>query len=642
MSPKEGKAGPEDSSGGSWAGALSARLTHDTALYVSGAFVGFILALVNVAVITRFLSPEEFGQLALLLVFAALLTVVYNLATLQGTFMAVFGAAGDEDVEDVEDEVAAKDKRKALGTGLVLTLLTTVVGTAVIVPLAPSIADILIGDRSEGDLVLIAAGSAAAGALWRLGSNVLRLERRPYAFVALSAVRPLLVIGAVIPLVASGHGVGGAIAGTAIGSAASVLVMLVVIRPSFLLALEREDASMIVRRGAIFVPIIASFWIAQNVDLFALSRYASDEQVGLYRLAGRIGAFVSYFSAALFMAWTPLARTSVFVAAERERGRDVIGGSLLTYFVIGGMILVLGMTVAADGLVRIAPPEYEDAAPLIPLLAAGFLAHGLLVAVYRVSRFPGKRGAYIAAAITSAVVFLGLALVLIPWLGASGAALSVIAGFLTGALGMAWLSQRGAKPLRIEYGRVAASLALAGLCLALARGAGSLAGDWQPAVEVLAFALYLVLLAVTGVVPRDERQAIARVAREALRVPKPSVRVQDGLRLLSPEQRSGLLLAAADGWSLEELAASRGTDLKATSAELVRAVRRVAELEESTDHDAAIGEYLFSQGPVAERDALGRGLWSAGADPAELHVLERTLEELRRLPSEAWDEAMRD
>lgn len=640
MSPGEGSAPGSGAAASGPAGALGARLTHDTALYTTGSLIGFVLALINVAVITRFLSPDEFGQLALLLVFASFLTIAYNLGVLQGTFTWVYGAAGEEDVEDEKDSAEAGDKRRALGTGLVLTLMIAAVGTLLVASLAPEIANLLLGDSDDGDLVLLAAASGAVSAVWRLGANILRLERRPYAYVALAAVRPLLVIGVVIPLVASGGGVEGAIAGTAIGSAAALLVTLVATHRSFLLTLKATDTRAILRRGVIFVPIIVSFWIAQNVDLFALSRYASDEDVGLYRLAGRIGAFVSYFSSALFMAWTPLVATPTFAAARREQGEDVLGGTMLSYFVTGGMLLLIALTVTADGLVRIAPSSYSDAAALIPLLAGGFLAHGLLVAIYRVSRFPGKRTAYVGAAIASAVIFLALALVLIPWLGAKGAALSVIGGFLAGALGLGWLSQHGPNPLKIGYGRIAASLALAGLCLGLARGVGSLAGDWQPAVEFGALLVYPLMLALTGVLVREERRAIAQVLRNSVPRRRASPEIQRGVRGLPTGLRATLKRAVVHGNSIEEIAAASGGEARKTSAELVLALRRVAGLAGPTDEDARIGEYLFAAGPVAERDAIGRKLIADKVvDPTDLHQLEGTLQDVRRLPAEAWEES---
>jgi len=623
---------------GGWASVLGARLTRDTGLYTTGAFAGFLLAVVNVAVVTHYLSPSEFGQLALLLFFAALTTIVYNLGTLQGTFMWVFGATGDEDVDD-DDSAGARDKRKGLGTGLVVTLLICGLGTAVIATFSSQFADLILGDSSDGDLIVIAAASGAAGGLWRFTTNVLRLERRPYAYVSLSLVRPVLVIGITIPLVATGHGVTGAIGGTAIGSVAALPVALLATRRSYALALDRTDLRMILRRGAIFIPVVASFWIAQNVDLYALSKFATDTQVGLYRLAGRIASFVHYFSSALFMAWTPIARTLTFRAAEKEHSREVIGGTMLTYFVLGGMLLILGLTVTADGLVRIAPSDYQDAAPLVPLLGGGFLAHGLLVAVYRVARFPGKRTYYVISAISSAAVFIGLAFLLIPWLGADGAALSVIGGFLFAALGMTWLSQRGPKPVEIDYARIAGGILLAGICLGLARGPGALAGDWQPLVEVVALLLYPVLLSVTGVVTREQRRVIRLVLRQAMSRDRGDPETERRLRTLGDKDLAELELATVGGWGLDTIAASDpGSEASEVSVRLVRSLRQVAGLDGTGAHDDRIGEYLFADVTVAERDALSRALLSSEVDPGELHTLERTLESLRKMPRSVWDE----
>ena len=616
--------------------ALGARITRDTGIYVIGAVAGFTLALISVAVITHYLSPAEFGELALMLVLAAFLTVFYNVGTLQGTFGWVFGSAGEEELEDDAEQSASGTKRRALGTGLITTVVIAAIGTAVIVPLAPWLAGVILGDSSKEELIIIAAASAAAGAIWRLVSNILRLERKPREFVLLNSARPVLVVGAVIPLVASGGGVEGALLGTAIGSVLAVAIGLVVTRHSYKLTWDRIDARMIVLRGRIFVPIIISIWIAQNVDIYALSWFAPEEEVGLYRLANRLGAFLDYFTAALFMAWTPLSGTSTFAAAAAERGKEVLGGRLLTYFLLAGFLLVLFMTVAADTLVRIAPPDYAEAAPLIPLMGAAFLSYGLLVAVFRISAFPGKMKAYILAAITSAAVFLASAFVLVPWLGAYGAASSVIIGFLTGAAGLMYRSQRGPNPVQIEYRRILAGLALAGVCLGLARGLGPLAGSWQPAVEALAFVLFPVGLVAFGIVSGEDRRAIGRIVHEVL--PKRS-RASGDFRALPPDGVFALEAVVVRQWSVTRLADHLGTEVRETETRLVWLMRDIGGGTPRTDEDQRIAEYLFSDMPVAERDALARQLWSEGVDPADLHTLERVLEELKRLPRRAWEEA---
>ena len=121
-------------------------------------------------------------------------------------------------------------------------------------------------------------------------------------------------------------GVKGAILGTAIGSV-SRSWSASRDAAQLQLTIDRYHAKMILKRGGIFVPILISLWIAQNVDIYAVSYFTNDDKVvGLYRLAGRFGAFLDYFTAALFMAWTPLVQTPTFRGGDQESGKEALGG----------------------------------------------------------------------------------------------------------------------------------------------------------------------------------------------------------------------------------------------------------------------------------------------------------------------------
>ena len=630
LSPLEDEPGMQE--------AFGLRLSRDTSTYLVSAVVTFFLALISIIVVTRFLTPAEFGELALLLTFAAFLTVIYNVGTLQGTFSYVFGSAGEEEVDDEADAAALGTKRRALGTGLIGTSLLATAGTLVIVAFAPWLADHIVGHDTSPDVIVIAAVAGASGAIWRMVSNILRMERKPRSYVKLHAVRPILVVGCVIPLVATGGGVEGAILGTAIGGMLAVLVGLVVTRRSFELSFSAFDARMIVRRGRILVPVVISIWIAQNVDIYTLSWFASNDQVGLYRLANRLGAFLDYFTAALWMAWSPLRRSATFEAAVAERGKEVMGGRLLTYFLLAGTLLVLLMTVAADTLVRIAPPAYSAAAPLIPLMGAAFLSYGLLVAVYRLCDLPRKYVVYVGAAITSAAVFLASALLFVPWLGAYGAGLSVITGFLTGAAIMTYASQHGSHPLQIEWRRIAAGVALGGGCIAIARVLGPLAGAWRPAVELVALAIFPIAVLRLGIISPEDRRAVGRVISQLLPRRQQSGEIEDRVRSLDPDAAFALEMVIVQRSSAAGVADRLGTQVGEIEVRLVRSLRDVGATT-PTEQDQSIAEYLFSDLPVAERDAVAKALWEDGVDPADLHRLEHTLDQLQRVSKRTWEDA---
>ncbi len=637
---QEQRSGGDSKVGEAWGSAL----TRDTSIYLIGAVISFLLALISIYVITHFLTPAEFGQLALLLVFAAFLTIMYNVGTLQGTFMWVFGSAGEEDVADEDGESSqAGTKRRALGTGILITAGICAIGTAIIIPLSPWAAQAMLGDSGKADLIVIAAISGAMGSLWRIIANILRMERKPRRFVALNLARPVFVVSAVIALTAAGGGIEGAITGTALGGALAVAVGVVVTWPSYELNFDRNHAKMILRRGAIYAPIIISIWVAQNVDIYTLSYFTNDDQaVGLYRLANRYGAFLDYFTAALFMAWTPLAQTPAFAATVAQRGREQLGGTLLTYFGLAGLGLVLAMTAAADTLVRIAPSAYSAAAPLIPLMGGAFLSYGLLISVYRLSNFPRKRAFYIGAAFTSAVVFLLAAMVLVPWLEAYGAGAAVIVGFAVGAGVMIYFSQHGEYPLEIEWRRLGAGLLIAGFCLLLSRGVGPRVGSWQPAVELAAFLIYPLALTVFGVISRDDRHAIGRVLGGIVPWRRHAAEVQTQVEALPARDLAALQMTVVGRWPPEKVAAELGADPEQTQLHLVSLLRRVGDAGAATEHDGQIARYMFTAMPVAEHDELGRSLWAEKVDPEDLHTLERVLEDLRRLPKRTWTDAGAD
>jgi len=199
---------------------VGGHFTRHTLIYVAGMLAVGPFGMISVAVMTRLLPPAQYGEIAILMFFAGYATMLYNTGSLQGTFMWAYGVSGGEGGEDADissREVSSVSQR-ALGTGVVLTLIIVSVGTAVCCVLAPTLSQALLHRSSGASLVRWAAVSAAAGSLWRLTITVFRMERKPARFAAFNALRPLFVVAGSLVLVALGFGVQGAVAGTALGT----------------------------------------------------------------------------------------------------------------------------------------------------------------------------------------------------------------------------------------------------------------------------------------------------------------------------------------------------------------------------------------------------------------------------------------
>jgi hypothetical protein len=265
----------------------------------------------------------------------------------------------------------------------------------------------------------------------------------------------------------------------------------------------------------------------------------------------------------------------------------------------------------------------------------------LFISVYRLSAFPKKRAAYVGAAITSAIVFLGSAPLLVPWLGAYGAALCVINGFIVAAIGLTYFSQRGPTPLEIEWVRIAKCFALAGVALVIARVLGpAVGGTGDLAIEAGAVVLYVVGLFAIGVINKEDREAARRFFR--LILPSRWVRspeIENGLRQLGPENVTALEKLIVQRWTPSMLVHPVDSPPGAIEAQMVGLLRRLDGDSEPTEHDARIGEYLFDEMTIAEHDELGRSLWEEDVDAEDLHSLEGVIRKLNGLSKRAWAQA---
>lgn len=618
-------------------GDLASRLGQHTAVYAFGSGLGFALALVNLAVLTRYLPVAEFGQLALLMVFAALLTVLYNLGSLQGGFMWVFGATGEEGGGGDEREAGAGEKRRALGTAVVLTTFVAIAGTIAIVAVPRTFATLVTGESAMASEVRWAAVSGGFGALWRVLTNIPRFERHPIAFVVLSTLRPVLVLTVSLPLVIAGYGLDGAVAGTALGTAGAVVVNAAATRRSFVLALDRCDLASILRRGAPFVPVILSFWIVQNLDIYILSLFTSDGEAGVYRVASRLASIVSYFVSAFLMAWMPLSRTALHAAAVKERGTAGANAAVITYFALAGAWLVLGLVVGGDVLVKIAAETYAPAASVLPVLACSFLANGAFVLLYRGARFRRKRTVYVTLAILSAVVFLAASLLLVPALGSYGAALAGVVAFTFASAGILFFSQRGRHPLPLPWLRITGTCLLAGGLAVAAVHLSPLAGSFGTAIEGLAFITFPALLVLTGLVPRGHLASIRWIIRRIVSSRYPLRHTAAGLERLGDVDRAVLALLVHKRRPTTDVARMSATSEPALLHRFVATLRTIGNVGRPSDADCDIGAYLLSVLPVAERDRMAKRLFNEGVEPLEVDALETTLRLLHRAPRRAWE-----
>jgi len=615
------------------------RMGQHMGVYTGGHIAVFFFAMTNVAVLTRVLSLDEYGYLAVYLVFAGMLTVIYNLGTLQGVLISVYGAADDEEgvlVEEDDDE-GVEDKGRALTTGVLLTIAIAALGTIAVLSAAPLFVGLL-GVPEADSAVRLAALCGATGAVWRLVHNVMRLERRPVAFSVLGIVRPAFALVAGVSLVLAGYGIEGVLAGIALGTALAIPVAVVATHRSYALGVDVGALAPVLRHGARIVPFIVAMWVIHNVDLLFVNAYAPAEDVGPYRVAMRLGAGVSYAVSAVTMSWLPLTRIPLHQAMAQDHGKTGFGGTMLTAFLLFCMWLLLGLTLLANALIRIAPESYAGAAPLVPLIGLGIVAFGVFIVIFRGSSFPNRGQYRLGLTLAALAIFLALSWLLVPRIAGYGAAAAQIAGFTFAAAVMLWRAQRSEDPLPIQYGRLGRGVAVGLLCIAFGQLVSPLAGDARIFIDLGLLTAFPFLLVLARAFPREEWRAFVdfslpdsprrRAAELLAKVEK-----------LDPLDRRTVSMLVPKGSSPTIASREIGAPEPEIMTRFVASLRTLAphDRDGPDDADQEIAAYLLADGGVASRDRLGRRLCKNGVDPFELDVLDVTLVRLRRIPQREWE-----
>lgn len=647
--------------GGGTGAALGTQVLRYSGIHGAGMVISNALTFAATIVIANFSEPAEFGQLGLLMFYSGLLTLLFTLASKQGTLKRTFGGDDDDEDEDEEDDLSS-DSRKSFGTGLITIGIVSTLGTALSIAFADPIAGWLLGDGADPTLIVYAAIAGGTGAVYRLASIAIWIERRPYPYVAVEVARPVFTLLAVVPLLVAGYGIEGAIAGQAIGLALAAAMSLILLRGSWSPTFEFSEAVAIYRKGAIRVPLVLSMWVVSYADIFILSRFVSDAELGTYHLASRAAFLVAILPGGYRKALRPLQKTTMFSAVEQQYGVGEARGTQFGYFTLMLAGTMLTTTVMATVMVRIAPASYSDAAPLIPLIAGGLVAPTVYRMVNKSVKYANKRVPFILGAVFAMFAFIGLSLLLVPEFGVKGAPLAMMAAFIPPSLYVFYRSQQGRSPIILPWRSMFVSTGLA-VGVAWAHSLidpGPLVAEL--AVGLIAIALWIVLCLLTPAIPQAHRAPLVAMIR-GLRDRGHGFEAAAGLEALNPRERRALRRAILRGMPPERAAnpvlgkgggdggnGSRADDANAILVELLRRTAseggapglpddyaRTGGRRRDRSRDSRIGAFLFAPGPIAERDQLGKRLINDGiAEPFDLHTLEAVIASLQRADKPVW------
>jgi O-antigen/teichoic acid export membrane protein len=421
------------------------RLSGESLVYGLGQVSGRAVNLMLVPILTRVLLKQQFGVAELVNGYSAsvLLVLVFGMDAALARFF-------------YEQSDRAARVRMA-SSSFAFRLAGGVVAAALLAPLAGLLAAHVMGGEVYTKYLRIGAVTLPFTLIVLWCNDLLRVTFQPWKFVALNLTQTALVGGLTLYFVLARElGVAGVLYGKWAGDSIAALLGIVLCRHHLRPQFDRAILSTMLRFGMPLVPLAFAYGIIGSMDRWSLQHFATLEEVGVYALALKFFAVVTLGVSAFQLAFMPFA-----YARAKDADAPLLYARVLGLYVAVAATgaLIVGL-LAPLGIRLLATRDYAAAAaPAVWLGFAAAAQGAYYVAGLGVNL--SRRNELLVWSALGAALFAALGnLLLVPRLGAEGAAMATFAGYAVSAVLTYAISQR-VYPLPYRGARLAALFAAA-------------------------------------------------------------------------------------------------------------------------------------------------------------------------------------
>jgi O-antigen/teichoic acid export membrane protein len=398
-------------------------------IFLLGNILNRFAGLLLLPVYTRFLSPEEFGVYALIVVVTDLIAGVLGLGIGNALARVYFGYVNEQ------------DRHRVISTALIAFCVIGPVFVLLSWPISDEASLWLFGGEAHVTAIRLALVSLIFATLSTVQLDYFRIRKASGTFLWLSVVKSGLMLAFNIAFVIwFGLGVAGIFLGTLVAFASLSLVLLVAILRQTGIGFSWSIMRELLGLGLPIVPAILLDATGKFIERYLLNLYLSTAYVGFYALGARLAQLMGMFVTHPF--------NQIYVVRRFETIGDAAVQGQLSKVFLYFMILItsagLGLSLMAPEIVTlIATPAYMPAAQVIPFLALGSCFQAMNVSHWEVGIVQVRQTAVVPL-VSAACLVVGAALsVALIWkIGLVGAAIAAMVTQASRMMLMATISKR--------------------------------------------------------------------------------------------------------------------------------------------------------------------------------------------------------
>lgn len=409
---------------------MSARkgLARHTIIYGAGIVISRLVSFVMLPIYTRYLTPADYGVMALLDMTLDIVSIVAGAKIAGGMFRFYHKATDDE------------ERKRVVSTAMLLlgasfALLALITGL-----LAEPVARLAFGTAEHATLVRVGAASLGLQGLLIVPLALVQLQQRSEAYTAITTLKLVMQVGlSVLFLVHFRMGVLGILTSTLITNAVVATALVSYSIRQVGLKFSRPLATALVAFGLPLVGTQVATFTSTFADRYFINTFVDSAAVGLYSLGYQFGFLlvaVGYSPFAMF--WEP----ERFRAAEQPDRDERFQRALLFASLLLATVAV-GIGLWVEDVLRImATPAYRPAARIVPLLIVAYSLQGWSSFMEAGILIRERTGLIAAANWTAALASLAANAILVPRFGMLGAASATVMAFGLRAILIHYWAQR--------------------------------------------------------------------------------------------------------------------------------------------------------------------------------------------------------
>ncbi len=386
----------------------------------------------------RFLTPEDFGTLDILMIYVMVGMVLAVLEMNNAAFRFYF----DKDSFNHQQEVISSSFIATSLNGFVIFLIS--------IWLAEKLSLLLYDTPDNSNLFYIAGLIIFLNSICTVPFNLLRIRNKPAQYTILSLALVSISIGCTVVLLAKYKmGAEGILLAKALAFIPIVLISLFVSRHHIRIRINFRMIGSMLKYSLPLIPAGMAIWGINGLNRIFMIHYLSLEQIGYFSLASKFVVVITLSVIAFQLAWPQFAFSNMNTKNVARTFSQVFNVCAAL-----GIWLVLFITMFSGNFINIAmSKKFLPAIGAVMPLATGMFFYGIFY-FFTTGAIIEKKTSSILFPLISAMVFnIVMNIIVTPVYGFKGTAWVTLASYFIMAIAM-FLMIRNSKYIELNYVKI--------------------------------------------------------------------------------------------------------------------------------------------------------------------------------------------